>query len=234
MHTLDEGVSPCCGGEIFQHLIDQNVYRVDGTTKDARMKQSINVVQDHLREWVKSQGSLTNGYLGGMKLSQHILVGSGGRAFTHAKAMQSRYLFFFARHELYRYLPMLLSGEAATANRSRKLKDAADMLAEFYEISEAHGYKVPPGACRRLLYVTKAHITGMQAADVELLPKHHGLVEIAKATLRNGNARLYSNYADEDFNRVVGAIASVIHPRVFAAALLKRIRVLAMVRQHPW
>ena len=61
--------------------------------------------------------------------------------------------------------------------------------------------------------------------------KHHWLLEIARDSFRSGNPMKFSNYADEDFNRIVAGIAGHVHGTTFAVSVLKKYRVHCIVKQ---
>ena len=61
-------------------------------------------------------------------------------------------------------------------------------------------------------------------------PICHWLWEMIKATRFFGNPRFYANWADEDMNQVIAGIARAVHPRNFAASVIKRYVVMFLLR----
>ena len=188
LHTVDGGVAQYCGGAIFGSLIES---RTTGARQFADMesyqKSVARWAEPRLQSWYmlpeQSRATVLT------TLTCGIMLGPGGmtRPCLKAKAMENRWLFRYAKHELEQHAEVLEAAGGSIALRARRLAAAAARLEDFYTSLYSHGLRVPEQECQRLLSVVTGHIALMRGAGTDLAPKHHNWYEMVLGMPRNGN-----------------------------------------------
>ena len=67
------------------------------------------------------------------KLTRSIIIGSKAQPVSKCKAMEGRYLFFFAQYILLKVMPTFIARGGRHLTRARHLVDANEYLKEWYE-----------------------------------------------------------------------------------------------------
>jgi hypothetical protein len=231
LHTTDLGTAAYTGGNIFALLLDSHVLGVDDSGDQAAyLRRASRALEPTLMRWYETHPEACS--LGA--LAPSILLGPGGmdRPSIKAKAMETRFLFYFACELLAEKMPLLRALGGRHAERADYLAKAASKLSTFYATINAHGVRLPAEATRAITRDTQAHAVLLRRSGCDLAPKHHQQVEMCKGTARHGNPRFYSTYPDETFNMVVTRVARMVHPRTFAVSTLLRLHMLHAARGH--
>ena len=176
-----------------------------------------------LKAWTAANGHTASIY----SLTPHMILGSKGmrRPCIDAKTAETKTLFFFAVSELRHFRPKLLAHSAPVAQQAKLLLEAGQRLVDIYKACTDHPRKLPKRVCTKLLADARSHNALMSACGCQLVPKHHWFWEIIRDAPRCGNPMRYTNYADEDFNRIISSIAARVHGRTFAISVLQHYRI---------
>jgi hypothetical protein len=149
------------------------------------------------------------------------------RPCVHAKAMESRGLFFYLGEELHLQLPKLRL-LPNFAQQAQDLSVSTRALGTVYDIVLQNGPVVPAVDRQRALDNIVAHLSLLEKVGCKYAPKHHIGWEMIRHMGWTGNCRHNSEYPDESFNRILGQMSASVHPAVFAKAVMCKYRIYCM------
>ena len=229
LHTVDGGVAQYCAGTIFGVLIESGALGFQGSRAN-QVQGACSFLSPRLEAWYDEEAQMDASRT---TLTPNVLLGAGGlqRPCVRAKAMESRWLFRYAAHELLQHMPALEAAGEPHASRARRLATAAVHLEAFYAEIHSWGPLMPEQAVQRVLAHTANHNALMRQVGCQLAPKHHWMWELCRHIRAHGNPRHNSCYPDESWNRITGRVARQVHPRTFAASVLQR---LCIVIKAQW
>ena len=126
------------------------------------------------------------------RLNEYVLFSNNlDRPCLNAKAMQSRYIFFFLQDLLSKHI-VALREKCETANA---LHASAVSLRRLYSAVLAAGPQVDrPRYCIDQML---GHLLQYQKAGCICAPKHHVALEMVRRQAQTGNIRFISEYPDE-------------------------------------
>ena len=231
LHTTDSGTAQYIAGSIFALLLQHNAYGVAGEpSQEVLLKKGAQLLDKRLRDWYALPGQARVSCVDFLTVG--VLIGAGGlgRPCCKGKALESRGLFKFARHELDLHQHFLQGVSPAVGFQARLLSDAASHLAAYYRILQENGPLLPAETSQRLTAAAAATCTYYKAAGFAPAPKFHLQWETASESQYSGNPRHFACYVDEDFNQIVAGVAKRVHARTFTQSVLKKLRILRMCR----
>ena len=203
MHVVDLGIAQYLVGAVFRQLVENNFIRSAAIHADARRFDNLK----HLRRriWAYYQSIAlprgTRSAIGRLSLAQ---IGPLAKPRLSAKAAETRNL-----------VPLLVQlceeSFASLGERSLHLRACCVELDKFYTTMKEEPRRMTSAGFRALPSSMSKFLAHWKAYGGHLVYKHHMAWHLVQRASRHGNPRDYWTYADEQENRVMGAVAKSLH-----------------------
>ena len=237
LHTVDGGASQYLSGAIFDLFIKHavQIFNIAGGRVEVVRKRAVVELRSCIQKWARTPEGKK---YGDVYVELHNLIGGGAEPCVVAKAMDSRALFFFARHILSQHIRiflMLPDDVDDVAAKANTLLASAGALAQWYEIIFKYGYQIPRHECAQAVRLAKKSVNlYCTATGYNAKPKHHALVDMSRLLWRTGNPKMFSTYMDESFNGLIGNLARSVHPSTLAIRVLRKYKLLRDLLELPY
>eukprot|EP00959_Pyramimonas_sp_CCMP1952_P452369 9466468-Pyramimonas_sp.AAC.1 len=112
------------------------------------------------------------------------------------------------------------------------LGEAGSSLLEYMDILRNNGLNIEWEDCSQLLYLCLRHLTLMEQAGCEHMPKSHMFVHMTQRIPTQGNPRFYSTFLDETLNLGIAQMAAASHKTNWEESIFQRARLLPLVQKN--
>jgi len=222
LHTLYLGVYATFVLEVLLRMCSANVYDVIGPVEVVRAVTLKRALSDY-KAWA-TRNNIPKSYQL-QQLTPSMVFGKKGSNQLKTKAAETGVLLRWAVEVCTRPEGMAFPGRDI-------LGAAGECVLDYMMILRRSDIRIAWDDCCKLLFLCLRHLTLMEDAGVDYLPKAHMFVHITQKIPKQGNPRFFSTFLDETLNLTIANIAAACHKANWELFIFRRLRLLPLVKKN--
>ena len=214
LHTLSLGVFQVVCGHVVQELLAKNPFGFAGAIGENLLKLGIARVSKELKDFIKSELVAKGHGHTRVPVVKNSSFGTPAEPELKFLGAQTNTFLRFCHQVL---LPRF---GASLGERLVHFNAAIKSCVEVLDLIRDHDYVMPPEQNQQFCNAVRVHLRSIHALGIGIKPKHHGMMEMARAIRTDGSPAITGCWDDESENKGVKQIARRAHEAVFHQRML--------------